>query len=141
MNVSLWFPESRRSNIRCAWKVEILGRAAGVCVVGVLLGAGSAAAQVVTIDSHGNATEAGHAATVDRRFAQIDPTHVPLSQSELDAKTRLEIIRIMQSEQGFAMRPFPGAQGADAGGQRQAGAGRRALSRHGHQGRHFGQAG
>ena len=37
---------------------------------------------------------------------------------------------IMQSEQGFAMRPLPqGAQGPDPGRQRQAGAGRRSLSR------------
>ena len=40
----------------------------------------------------------------------------------------------MQSEQGFAMRPFPqGAQRIDPGGQRQAGACRRSLSQHGHQ--------
>src|SRR5208337_4060553 len=47
------------------------------------------------------------AGTVDRRYAQIEPTHVPLTQSELDARTRSDIIRVMQSEQGFAMRPFP----------------------------------
>jgi hypothetical protein len=45
--------------------------------------------------------------TVDRRFQQIQPTRVPLTKSELDAKTRLELIRVLQSEQGFAMRPFP----------------------------------
>jgi hypothetical protein len=33
---------------------------------------------------------------------------VPLTKSELDANTRLELIRVLQSEQGFAMRPFPG---------------------------------
>ncbi len=68
---------------------------------------GSSSAQVVTIDHSGNATDGNHAATVDRRFAQIVPTKVELSNSELDPKTRLEVIRIMQAEQGFAMRPFP----------------------------------
>lgn len=66
----------------------------------------SAAAQVVTIDHEGRATTDGHA-TVDRRFAQIEPTHVDLSKADLDPKTRQEVIRVMQSEQGFAMRPFP----------------------------------
>jgi hypothetical protein len=56
----------------------------------------------VTNNSTGEVTN-----TVDRRFSQIQPTHVPLTKSELDAKTRLELIRVLQSEQGFAMRPFP----------------------------------
>jgi hypothetical protein len=46
-------------------------------------------------------------ATVDRSYRQVEPTHVPLPNSELDAKTRLELIRVLQAEQGFAMRPFP----------------------------------
>jgi hypothetical protein len=68
--------------------------------------AATAAAQAITIDSHGIPVN-GKSAPVDRRFAQIEPTKVPLTQSELDAKTRLELIRVLQSEQGFAMRPFP----------------------------------
>ena len=68
--------------------------------------AGMAAAQAITIDTRGNPIN-GKEAPVDRRFAQIVPTKVPLTQSELDAKTRLELIRVLQSEQGFAMRPFP----------------------------------
>jgi hypothetical protein len=67
---------------------------------------GLANAQVITIDTHtGNASTAN--GTVDRRYAQIQPTNVPLDKGELDAKTRQELIRVMQSEQGFAMRPFP----------------------------------
>lgn len=63
-------------------------------------------AQVITIDTHsGNATNAN--GTVDRRYAQIQPTNVPLDKGELDPKTRLELIRVLQAEQGFAMRPFP----------------------------------
>jgi hypothetical protein len=72
----------------------------------VLLAAAPAVAQVVTIDTHGNANQ-GLGATVDRRFAQIEPTHVQLTKSPLDTRTRLELIRQLQAEQGFAMRPFP----------------------------------
>jgi len=74
-----------------------------------MLAAAPASAQI-TIDTRNGevvnktTTKAG---TVDRRYAQIEPTHVPLTQSELDARTRSDIIRVMQSEQGFAMRPFP----------------------------------
>jgi hypothetical protein len=35
------------------------------------------------------------------------PHPCSLTKSELDPKTRLELIRVLQSEQGFAMRPFP----------------------------------
>ncbi len=77
------------------------------CALAAVLPAASSLAQVVTIDHNGNATDGTHAATVDRRFAQIEPTKVELSKTELDPKTRLEVIRIMEAEQGFAMRPFP----------------------------------
>ena len=77
------------------------------CALGGLLAAVAASAQVVTIDSQGRATDSEHPATVDRRFAQVEPTKVDLSKLPMDPKNRLEVIRIMQSEQGFAMRPFP----------------------------------
>ena len=85
-------------------------RVASCCAVAALLAAGAATAQVITVDTKtGKVTNGstGVAGTVDRRFQQIQPTHVPLTKSELDAKTRLELIRLLQSEQGFAMRPFP----------------------------------
>jgi hypothetical protein len=69
-----------------------------------------ATAQVVTVDTHTGVVTNGSSApiaTVDRSFRQIEPTHVPLPNSALDAKTRLELIRVLQAEQGFAMRPFP----------------------------------
>ena len=68
-----------------------------------------ASAQVITIDSRTGRVSDGKpaAATVDRRYQQITPTQVLLTKSELDAKTRIELIRLLQSEQGFAMRPFP----------------------------------
>jgi hypothetical protein len=69
-----------------------------------------ASAQVITIDTHTGSVTNGAAsdnAQVDRRYRQITPTHVELPNSELDPKTRLELIRTLQAEQGFAMRPFP----------------------------------
>jgi hypothetical protein len=80
------------------------------CAVAAQLVAASAAAQVVTVDTRTGVVTNGSSApisTVDRSYRQIEPTHVPLSNSELDAKTRLELIRVLQAEQGFAMRPFP----------------------------------
>jgi hypothetical protein len=77
------------------------------CTVVTLLAGTSALAQV-TVDRQGNVVDADHpGASVDRRFAQIDPTHVELTKTSLDPRTRLEVIRIMTAEQGFAMRPFP----------------------------------
>jgi hypothetical protein len=79
---------------------------AAACALAISLCAGSASAQVVTVDTTG---KGGVAVTgpVDRRYAQIEPTHVELSKTALDPKTRIELLRALQSEQGFAMRPFP----------------------------------
>ena len=77
------------------------------CTMITLLAGTSVLAQV-TVDRQGNVVDADHpGASVDRRFAQIDPTHVELAKTALDPRTRLEVIRIMTAEQGFAMRPFP----------------------------------
>ena len=86
--------------------LELVRQSLVLCAMAGML-APLAMSQAITIDSQGNAVGPDHAATVDRRFAQIEPTHVTLPQADLDAKTRLEIIRVLQSEQGFAMRPFP----------------------------------
>jgi hypothetical protein len=86
------------------WKLAL-----GVCAAAALLYALPARAQI-TVDTHtGVVTNStgGKAGTVDRRYQQIEPTHVALTKSTLDTKTRLELIRVMQSEQGFAMRPLP----------------------------------
>ncbi len=71
-----------------------------------LLTAGAAWAQVLTIDTSGRAHETANG-PVDRRYQQVTPTHVDLSTQELDSRTRLMLIRALQSEQGFAMRPLP----------------------------------
>ena len=78
----------------------------GVLVTALWASASQAAAQAITIDTRtGNVSTGG--TTVDRRYQQITPTNVDLPKTGLDAKTRLELIRVLQSEQGFAMRPFP----------------------------------
>ena len=85
-------------------------RGAAWCAAALLLAAGSAAAQVITINTHTGAVTNGASsenAQVDRRYRQVTPTQVPLTKSELDDKTRLELIRALEAEQGFAMRPFP----------------------------------
>lgn len=81
-----------------------------LCGFGLALAAGAVAAQVITVDTRTGTVTNGSTssnAQVDRRYQQITPTKVTLSNSELDAKTRLELIRALQAEQGFAMRPFP----------------------------------
>ena len=87
------------------WKSSILCSAAGFALA-ALLAAAPCSAQVLTIDTggHGNGTTNG---PVDRQYAQIEPTHVDLPKTELDEKARLLLIRALESEQGFAMRPFP----------------------------------
>jgi len=87
------------------YKSHLRPLAAG-CALAALWAGAAAAAQVITIDTSGKGPVAANG-PVDRRYAQITPTHVALSNSELDAKTRLMLIRALQSEQGFAMRPFP----------------------------------
>ena len=91
------------------------GVAAGLWVLcGLMLVCGlagvAARGQVITVDTRTGAVTEGSApvaSTVDRKFQQVTPTKVELPKSELDAKSRLELIRLLQSEQGFAMRPFP----------------------------------
>jgi hypothetical protein len=85
-------------------------RMAERCLLVVLLLAGTGAAQVITVDTRtGTVTNgaAGEAGTTDRRYQQVKPTNVALPKAELDPKTRLELIRTLESEQGFAMRPIP----------------------------------
>ncbi len=78
----------------------------GVCALAACAVAGVGVAQVLVVDTSGK----GNVATtgpVDRRYAQIEPTHVELSKAPLDPKARIMLIRTLESDQGFAMRPFP----------------------------------
>ncbi len=84
----------------------LLLKVASACALAGLVATGAAAAQVITIDTSGKGPITANA-PIDRRYAQIKPTNIPLPQAELDAKARIELIRVLQAEQGFAMRPFP----------------------------------
>jgi len=83
------------------------GCAGGLFALAMFIPAALGSAQAITIDTHGNATNPSSAGTVDRRFSQIEPTNIPLPETVLDTRTRLELLRFLQSDQGFAMRPFP----------------------------------
>lgn len=83
---------------------------ASAAAAGLMLAALSPAhahAQVLTIDTSGRATATTNG-PVDHQYQQIQPTHVALSNEPLGTRDRLALVRIMQAEQGFAMRPLPG---------------------------------
>jgi len=52
-----------------------------------------------------NTTPSG--GSMDRRYAQIDPTKVDLPPQPIDARGHQDILRTLTAEQGFAMRPLP----------------------------------
>jgi hypothetical protein len=89
---------------------RVRSNVAMLCGIALVAFAAAAAAQI-TIDTRtGTVTNSSTGTTVntvDRRYQQITPTKVPLTNTELDPKTRLDLIRLLQAEQGFAMRPFP----------------------------------
>ncbi|MGB8028538.1 MAG: hypothetical protein WCF30_02645 [Terracidiphilus sp.] len=96
-------PRSTRFGHPCrSW----LGIAAG-CAFATLLAASGSSAQVVTIDTGGGKGPVAAPGQVDRQFSQITPTHVDLPKTELDPKSRILLERDLQSDQGFANRPFP----------------------------------
>ncbi len=100
-------PQASSTRSRCNLRIGVI---AAICVASSLFALSPAAAQVVTIDTRKGgavAVPAGQESQVDRQYAQIVPTNVPLPTNKIDGRTRLELIRILQAEQGFAMRPFP----------------------------------
>ncbi|MGA3080267.1 MAG: hypothetical protein ABSD44_02660 [Terracidiphilus sp.] len=110
--IRLSFPQGTRPVppvVLSACHLSSLLRGCACCAVAILLFAASATAQVIVVNSRtGTVTnDSAGQSSVDRRYQQITPTNVPLPNSQLDAKARLELIRLLQAEQGFAMRPFP----------------------------------
>jgi hypothetical protein len=94
----------RPNRLRC---MRWLAGITTVPALAALFFSSAAAAQVLTIDTSGSGKGATASGPVDRRYQQIQPTHVELTKTEMSTKTRLQLERVMQSEQGFAMRPFP----------------------------------
>lgn len=77
-----------------------------LCAASLL--AAPVAAQVLTVDTKAAGPTAVSAnAPVDRRYQQIQPTAVQLPKESLDPRSRMDLLRALDSEQGFAMRPFP----------------------------------
>ncbi|HEV2326497.1 MAG TPA: hypothetical protein VGS10_21340 [Terracidiphilus sp.] len=73
--------------------------------LGAMLAGPAAWCQVITIDTNGKGPIAN--GPVSREYQQIEPTKVQLNQRPLDPKTKLLLVRCLESEQGFAMRPLP----------------------------------
>ncbi len=44
---------------------------------------------------------------IESRYTDIKRTHVELSSQPVLQRTKLELVRVLESEQGFAMRPLP----------------------------------
>lgn len=86
---------------------ENLRRLGFAAALGALLAGSAAWSQVVTIDTNGKGPIARASGPVSREYQQIQPTRVQLSQRPLDPKTKMMLIRYLESEQGFAMRPLP----------------------------------
>jgi hypothetical protein len=81
---------------------------AGLAALVISLSAGIAASQVITVDTSAKGSTAKLSGTpVDHQYQQIQPTKVDLPTTPMGDKNRLEILRVMEAEQGFAMRPFP----------------------------------
>jgi hypothetical protein len=70
---------------------------AALCAPIVLCTSPAASAQVFVV-------QAEH---VEMHYTQFDPTNVKLSSEPLTTISREQLVRFMQAEQGFAMRPLP----------------------------------
>ena len=68
-----------------------------VCCVSLAAGWGMARAQVFTVSPD----------KIESRYTDIKRTHVQLSSQPLLQRTKLELVRVLEAEQGFAMRPLP----------------------------------
>jgi hypothetical protein len=61
------------------------------------LAAAGARAQVFTVETN----------KIESRYTDIKRTHVPLSSQPILQRTKLQLVRVLEAEQGFAMRPLP----------------------------------
>lgn len=68
-----------------------------------------ASGQAVTVNSSGNVVSgtASADAYIDRRFRQVEPTKVDLPREPMDTRARIQLLRVLEAQQGFAMRPIP----------------------------------
>ena len=87
--------QSWRSDARVAAFVVAFWGGAFLAVCGWT----AASAQVMTVD-----TKAGG---IESRYSDIKRTHVDLSSQPVLQRTKLQLVRVLEAEQGFAMRPLP----------------------------------
>jgi hypothetical protein len=99
----------RASSRGCATLRSLLPPSLPALLILLFAVAPSAPAQVITIDNSGNVVSGNSNpdAYVDRRFRQVQPTKVDLPKQPMDSSTRLMLIRFLEAQQGFAMRPIP----------------------------------
>lgn len=84
---------------------------AKLCLTGSVLAFGvlllpSVPAQVLTIDTSGDGPALNNG-PVEKQYQQVEPTKVALGTTPMDMRNRLQLVRTIQAEQGFAMRPLP----------------------------------
>jgi hypothetical protein len=84
------------SSLRSGLVTAALGAAAAVLA--------SAQSQIILVNT---APADGSAHSIDRRYAQIEPTNIALPEQQLDARGHQDLLRTLTAEQGFAMRPLP----------------------------------
>jgi hypothetical protein len=101
------FPMSGRNSAN-----GLISLSASLCVaicaaLTTLLACPAAQGQAITIDTRTGNVANSSSATVDRRFTQIQPTSIELPKGAMDARAKTALIRSLEGEQGWAMRPFP----------------------------------
>ena len=69
---------------------------------GLAIGTAAWAQKVIIVN-----TAPAQGGSIDRRYAQIEPTKVDLPKEQIDARGHQDILRVLVAEQGFAMRPLP----------------------------------
>src|SRR5277367_511345 len=83
---------------RQSWRNQARATALGVVVI-LACNWTAASAQVMTVDTKDGG--------IQSRFADIKRTHVQLSSQPVLQRTKLQLVRVLEAEQGFAMRPLP----------------------------------
>jgi hypothetical protein len=76
---------------------RIAAAAIGLMYLGLGATSSIARAQVFTVETH----------KIESRYTDIKRTHIALSSQPLLQRTKLQLVRVLESEQGFAMRPLP----------------------------------
>ncbi len=88
---------SRTTLLRQNLPARIVAAAMCLMFVGLAASGYVARAQVFTVSPD----------KIESRYTDIKRTHVQLSSQPLLQRTKLQLVRVLEAEQGFAMRPLP----------------------------------